>query len=160
MQRPSLACDNATMPVHSVFVAFGTTRPPTRAERIVAFLVRWAILALAVWVAASAVDGIHLEGFWSTVFVALILGLLNALVRPILFWLTLPITVLTFGLFLLVLNTAMLGLTAWIAGKFDDINFAIDGFWDAFWGALLIALVNWVVGWFVNPERIARRVAR
>lgn len=147
--------------MRTVFVAVSTTgRRPTRGERLVAFLVRWAVLAVAVWVAASAVSGIHLDGFRSTVFVALILGLLNALVRPVLFWVTLPITVLTLGLFLLVLNTAMLGLTAWIAGKFDDIHFAIDGFWDAFWGALIIAVVGWIIGWFVNPDRIARRVAR
>lgn len=125
-----------------------------------AFLVRWAVLTVAVWVAAGLVDGIHLDGWGSTILVALILGLLNAVLRPILFWVTLPVTVLTLGLFLLVLNTAMLGLTAWIAGKFDGINFSIDGFWDAFWGALIITLVSWVFGWFINPDRVARRVAR
>lgn len=125
-----------------------------------AFLVRWAVLTVAVWVAAGLVDGIHLDGWGSTILVALILGLLNAVLRPVLFWVTLPVTVLTLGLFLLVLNTAMLGLTAWIAGKFDGINFSIDGFWDAFWGALIITLVSWVFGWFVNPDRVARRVAR
>jgi len=126
----------------------------------VAFLVRWAVLTVAVWVAAGLVDGIHLDGFGSTVLVALILGLLNAVLRPILFWVTLPVTVLTLGFFLLVLNTAMLGLTAWIAGKFDSIDFSIDGFWAAFLGALIITLVSWIFGWFVNPNRIARSVAR
>lgn len=125
-----------------------------------AFLVRWAVLTVAVWVAAGLVDGIHLDGFGSTVLVALILGLLNAVLRPILFWVTLPVTVLTLGFFLLVLNTAMLGLTAWIAGKFDSIHFSIDGFWAAFLGALIITLVSWIFGWFVNPNRIARSVAR
>ena len=125
-----------------------------------AFLVRWAVLTVAVWVAAGLVDGIHLDGFGSTVLVALILGLLNAVLRPILFWVTLPVTVLTLGFFLLVLNTAMLGLTAWIAGKFDSIDFSIDGFWAAFLGALIITLVSWIFGWFVNPNRIARSVAR
>ncbi|MCK9519403.1 MAG: phage holin family protein [Dehalococcoidia bacterium] len=148
------------MHVRSVFVAVGSTRRPTRGEKLVAFFVRWAILAVAVWVAASLIDGIHLDGFGSTLLVALILGLLNALLRPVLFWITLPLTVLSLGLFLLILNTAMLGLTAWIAGKFDDIHLAIDGFWDAFWGALIISLVAWVIGWFVNADRIARRVAR
>jgi putative membrane protein len=146
--------------MRTIFVAVGTVDEPTRGEKLVAFLVRWAILAVAVWVAASLIDGIHLEGFWSTVLVALILGLLNALLRPLLFWITLPLTVLSLGLFLLVLNTAMLGLTAWIAGKFDSIHFAVDGFWDAFWGALIITLVSWVIGWFVDARRIARRVAR
>ncbi|MGE5596482.1 MAG: phage holin family protein [Hyphomicrobiales bacterium] len=145
--------------MRTIFVAFGAVRQPTRGERFAAFIVRWLILAVAVWVAAGLIDGIHLDGFGSTLLVALILGLLNALLRPILFWITLPITVLTLGIFLLVLNTAMLGLTAWIAGKFDSIHFSIDGFWDAFWGALIITIVSWVFGWFVNADRIARRVA-
>lgn len=146
--------------MRAVFVAIGAAREPTRGEQFVAFLVRWAVLTVAVWVAAWTIDGIHLDGWGSTILVALILGLLNAVLKPILFLVTLPITVLTLGLFLLVLNTAMLGLTAWIAGKFDDIHFAIDGFWDAFFGALIITVVSWVFGWFVNPERVARRVTR
>lgn len=134
-------------------------RQPTMAQRVVAFLVQWAILAVAVWVAAKLVDGIHLQGWESTVIVALILGLLNALLRPILFWVSLPLTVITFGLFLIVLNALMLWLTDKIAENFDDLLFAIDSFWwDAIWGALIISLVGWVLGWFVKPEDIAKRV--
>ncbi|KAA0231251.1 hypothetical protein EDM76_11015 [bacterium] len=108
-------------------------------------------------VAAWAVGGIHLEGWESTLIVALILGLLNATIRPLLFWLSLPLTCLTFGFFVLVLNTAMLGLTAWIAGKFDRIHFAIDGFWDAFWGAIIISLVAWALGWLARPAGRSRQ---
>lgn len=141
--------------MRGVFVSVGTGRPrrPGVAERLLEFAVRWALLSVGVWVAAWAVDGIHLDGWESTIIVALILGLLNATIRPLLFWLSLPFTCLTFGFFVLVLNTAMLGLTAWIAGKFDRIHFAIDGFWDAFWGALIISLVAWVLGWFVRMPR-------
>ncbi|MCC7363620.1 MAG: phage holin family protein [Dehalococcoidia bacterium] len=138
----------------------GVVRQPTKTERFIAFLVRWAVLTVAVWVAAAIVDGIHLEGWRSTIVVALILGLLNAVLRPVLFWVSLPVTVLTLGLFVLVLNTAMLALTAWIAGKFDSIHFSIDGFWDAFFGALIISLVSWVLGWFVNADKVARGAGR
>ena len=128
---------------------------------MVAFLVRWAMLAIAVWLAAEIVDGIHLGGWQSTLVVALILGLLNALLKPILFWVSLPLTIITFGLFLIVLNAIMLWLTDWIAGHFDDLEFQIDDFWwDAIWGAIIISLVTWVIGWFIKPEKVARRVAR
>ena len=125
-----------------------------------AFVVRWLILSAAVWVAAWLIGGIHLDGWESTLLVGLILGLLNAIVKPVLFLIALPLTVLTLGFFLLILNTAMLGLTAWIAGKFDSIHFAIDGFWDAFWGALIIAIVGWFLGAIVKPNRVAREMSR
>ncbi len=128
---------------------------------MVAFLVRWAILSVAVWVAAELVDGIFLEGWESTVLVALILGLLNASIRPILFWLSLPFTVVTFGLFLIVLNALMLWLSDWIAGWFDDLHFAVEDFWwDAILGAIIISIVTWVFGLFISPEKVARSVAR
>ena len=135
-------------------------RPATRGERGVAFIVRWLILSAAVWVAAWIVGGIHLGGWQSTLIVGLILGLLNAVLRPLLVFISIPLLVLTLGLFSLIVNTAMLGLTAWIAGKFDSIDFAIDGFWDAFWGALIIAIVGWLLGLVVNPKRVAREMAR
>lgn len=125
-----------------------------------AFLIRWVILSVSVWIAAALVDGIHLEGWESILLVGLILGLLNAFLKPLLFLVSLPLTVLTLGLFLLIINTAVLALTAWIAGQFDDINFSIDGFWDAFFGALIISVVGWLFGFLVNPDRTARGVVR
>lgn len=152
------ACHNGAM--RAILVSVGAIRRPTMGERVVAFAVRWAVLTLAVWVAAWLVDGIVLQGWKSTVLVALILGLLNAILKPLLFWVSLPVTVLTLGLFLLLINTGLLALTAWIAGQFDGIQFAIDGFWAAFLGALIISVVSWVMGWFVKPEDVARNVAR
>jgi len=126
---------------------------------VVAFLVRWAILSVAVWVAAEMVDGIHLEGWESTVLVALILGLLNASIKPILYFLSLPVTVVTFGLFLIVLNAIMLWLTDWIADQFDDLLFEIDDFWwDAILGAIIISIVSWALGQFIKPEKVARQL--
>ena len=149
--------------MHQRTFVFGRSwdlREPSRGERLVAFVIRWLITAAAVWVAAAIVGGIELEGWRSTLLVALILGLLNAVLKPLLFWVSLPITVLTLGVFYLVLNAAMLGLTAWIAGKFESIHFAVDGFWAAFWGAVIISVVSWLIGLIVNPKRIARDLSR
>ena len=149
--------------MHQRTFVFGRSwdlREPSRGERLVAFVIRWLITAAAVWVAAAIVGGIELEGWRSTLLVALILGLLNAVLKPLLFWVSLPITVLTLGVFYLVLNAAMLGLTAWIAGKFESIHFAVDGFWAAFWGAVIISIVSWFIGLVVNTKRIARDLAR
>jgi putative membrane protein len=134
-------------------VLLGRARQPSRGEQVVAFLVRWAILSVAVWVAAELVDGIFLEGWESTVIVALILGLLNVAVKPILFFLSLPLTVVTFGLFLIVLNAIMLWLTDWIAGQFDDLQFAVEDFWwDAILGAIIISIVSWAIQLFIAGE--------
>ncbi|MCC6383272.1 MAG: phage holin family protein [Dehalococcoidia bacterium] len=124
-----------------------------------AFVIRWLITAVAVWVAAQVVGGVHLAGWGSTLAVAFILGLLNAFLKPILFWGSILLTILTFGLFAILINTALLALTAWIAGKFDNVHFAVDGFWDAFWGAVIISLVSFVLSRLIGPDRLARRIA-
>lgn len=135
----------------------GWRRAPSGGERLVAFLIRWLITAVGVWLAAQVVGGIHLEGWGSTLAVALILGLLNAFLRPSLFWGSILLTILTFGIFAILINTALLALTAWIAGKFDSVHFAVDGFWDAFWGAVIIGLVSFVLSRLIRPDRLARR---
>lgn len=132
---------------------------PSRGSRAVEFVVRWLITAAAVWVAAALIGGIHLDGWRSTLLVALILGLLNAYLKPLLVIGALPALIMTLGFFLILINTALLALTAWIAGKFDSIKFEVDGFWSAFFGAVLISLVSFVLSRIFNPGRIARRVA-
>src|SRR5687768_13212493 len=99
---------------------------PLTRERLLTLGLRWLMLALAVWVAAEVVPGIHLEGLTSTLMVALILGLLNLYVKPVLTLITLPLTLITFGLFLLVLNAIMLLLASWIAGWFESLEFHVD----------------------------------
>lgn len=141
-----------------VIARTGIKRPESRETKLVTFIVRWLITAAAVWVAAELVGGIHLEGWKSTLLVALILGLLNVYLKPLLIVLGLPALVLSLGLFLIVINTALLGLTAWIAGKFDSIHFAIDGFWDALFGAIIISIVSWLLSMLINPGKIARRI--
>ena len=117
--------------------------------------IRWLLLAVAVWVAAELIEGIHLEGVMSILFVAGILGLLNLIVRPVLVLFSLPITVLTLGLFLVVINAVLLGLTDWIANIDSDIRFSVDGIGAALAGAVVISLASLVLGFFINPDRIA-----
>jgi len=106
------------------------------------FLVlRLVINGAALWVAATFIAGITIEGTAALVGTALIFGVVNAVVKPLARLLGCPLTCLTVGLFLLVINALMLVLTAWIAGRFD-LSMHVDGFWAAFWGALLIAVVS------------------
>jgi putative membrane protein len=124
-------------------------------SRLLSLAIRWVVLAIGVWAAAELLSGIHLEGWESTFLVALILGLLNLYLRPILVLLALPVTILTLGLFIIVINAALLGLTSWIAGQIDSIHFAVDGFGDALLGALIISAISLLIGIFVKPDRIA-----
>jgi putative membrane protein len=105
---------------------------------MVGFLLRAAITALGLWVASEIFNGLSFDSASKLVVAALLLGVVNAFVRPLAFILTLPLTVLTLGLFLLVLNAAMVGLVAWLVPGFE-----IAGFWTAIGAALVVSLVSW-----------------
>lgn len=112
-------------------------------------LLVWVASAFSLWATAELVPGIGIEGFFpNAFFAALVLGLLNAVLRPLLVLLTLPVSVLTLGLFLLVINAGMLGLAAW----FLD-GFTVDGFGSAVFGAIVLSLVSGVVSWFTRPRQ-------
>ena len=111
------------------------------------FLVRWAIVALSLWIADALVPGMQIRGAGTLLVAALLLGFVNAVVRPVLVVLTLPVTVVTLGLFLLVVNAAMLALVAAMLG-----GFTLSGFWAALFGSLVVSLVGWVVSWNVGPK--------
>jgi putative membrane protein len=102
-------------------------------------ILRALVGALGLWVASKLVSGLHVDGTATLLIAAVLLGLVNAIVRPVLFVLTLPLTVVTLGLFLFVLNAAMLGLTAALLPGFQ-----IDGFWAAVFGAIVIGVVCWL----------------
>jgi len=106
---------------------------------MVGFLLRAAISALGLWVASQIFGGLHFASPAKLAVAAILLGIVNAVVRPLAFVLTLPITVLTLGLFLLVLNAGMVALVAWIVP-----GFTISGFWTAVGTALIVSLVSWV----------------
>jgi len=109
-------------------------------------VLQWLIVAAGVWVAAQLVPGITLEGWESTLIVGAILGLLNLFVRPVLKLVSLPLIILSFVLFVIVINTGLLALTAWIAGQFDGIIFDIEDFLAALLRAVVITLASFVIG--------------
>jgi putative membrane protein len=114
------------------------------------FLLRLLINAAALWAAIQLVDGIeHRGSWWSLLFVALVFGLLNASVKPLLKLLSLPIIILTLGLFLFVINALMLLMTGWVSGLFN-LGFHVDGFWDAFLGGLIVTVVSLVLSIFTG----------
>lgn len=115
-------------------------------------IIRWLMLAFSVWVAAEVVSGIYLEGLTSILIVSAILGLLNLYLRPILVLVSLPITLLTFGLFLLIINAGLLMLADWLADISDEIQFSVESFGAALLGAIVISLVNLVLGMIIRPS--------
>jgi putative membrane protein len=122
----------------------------------VRFIIRTIAAAVALWVAIQFVPGIEVNTpantarYWGVLLVvALIFGIVNAIVKPIVKALGCAIIVLTLGLFLLVINAVMLLLTSWIAGELD-IPFQVDNFYPAaFWGAVIISVVSWLLGLFI-----------
>ncbi len=111
------------------------------------FLVRLAIGAAGLWLASAIVPGMRIEGPGTLVAAALLLGFANAVVRPVVVLLTLPITVVTLGLFLLVINAGMLGLTASLLGGFH-----LAGFGSALLGSIVVSLTSWVASWTIGPK--------
>lgn len=107
-------------------------------------LFRWLVVSVSLFVAARVVPGIHAARNSWTLFVimAAILGLVNAVVRPVLKLLSCPLIILTLGLFLLVINGLTLWLASSIAVNWLHVGFYVRGFWPAFWGALLVSLIS------------------
>jgi len=115
-------------------------------------LKRWLISSFSLFVAAWLVPGIRAEGNAMAVYfvMAIILGLINLTVKPILTLLSLPITILTLGLFMLVVNAIMLWLASAIAVTLFHIGFYVDGFWAAFLGALIVSVVSMILSSFIE----------
>jgi putative membrane protein len=108
---------------------------------------RWVLNAFALWVVSEIVPGIHADGVFATLVAALVLGVLNALVRPFFLLLTLPINLLTLGLFTFVINALMLELTGSMVK-----GFAVDSFGAALVGALVLSLVSFLLNVFINDR--------
>jgi putative membrane protein len=111
------------------------------------FAIRLAICALSLWVASVIVPGVHIVGLGTLVVAALLLGFVNAVVRPILILLTIPLTIVTLGLFLLVINAATFGLVAALLP-----GFTVSGFFAALFGSIVVGLTGWIVSWNVGNE--------
>jgi len=116
------------------------------------FILRWMINIVAIYAAIWIVDGISLESGWISVFwLALIFGLINAFVRPLLKLLTCPLILLTLGLFTLLINTFLFWLTSQV-GQFFGIDLVITGFWPAFLGGLVVSVVSVVMSLILRDE--------
>ena len=121
------------------------------------FVLRALISAIGLWIATRWVGGIRIDNAGTLVLAGLLLGLVNAVVRPILVILTLPITILSLGFFLLIVNTAMVALVASMLQGFHIYG----GFWSAFETALIVWIIGWLASWLIGPRgRIDVRVHR
>lgn len=110
-------------------------------------IIRWLVLTAAIMFASYVLDGIQVKGFFSALFAAAILGILNAFFRPILIILTLPINILSLGLFTFIINALLLKMASGVISGFD-----VYGFWSAVFGSLLISLVSWALSSFINEQ--------
>lgn len=118
------------------------------------FLLTWLVAAVSLVITAKIVPGIAIVSFPAAMLAAVLIGFVNAVVRPLITVLTLPLTILTLGLFLLVVNAVSLSLASWLAGVFD-IGFRVQGFWPAFFGAIVLSFVSGLISRFVNVERFS-----
>jgi len=111
------------------------------------FFLRTLITILGLLLASAIIPGVEIHGTGSVIIAAVLLGLVNGFVRPVAFLLTLPITILTLGLFLFILNAAMFGL---VAAMLD--NFVVAGFWSAIFGSLVVSLTSTLASWYIGPD--------
>ena len=115
------------------------------------FILQAVVTALGLWLSAYLVPGVEFLATGSLIAAAVLLGLVNAVVRPILVFVTFPLTVITFGLFLLVVNAATIGLTAMFLG-----GFVVDGLWAGIGAVIVTGVVSWVVGSVIPDDRLSR----
>ena len=111
------------------------------------FFARAIIVALGLWLATAWVPGVYIDSPGTLILAGVLLGIVNSVIRPIAIVLTLPMTVLTLGFFLLVINAGMVGLVAWILPGMH-----VAGFWSAFWCAVVVSLTGMVGSWFIGPK--------
>ena len=109
--------------------------------------IRWLILTVAILSAAYLLDGIEVRGFTSAFFAAAVLGILNAVLRPVLIILTLPLNILSLGLFTFVINAFLLKMASGVIPGFE-----VHGFWPALFGSLIISLVSWLLSSLINDR--------
>jgi putative membrane protein len=119
------------------------------------FFYRLVITALGLWAAATIVPGVHIDGWGNLVVAALLLGIVNAVIRPVILILTLPLTVLTLGLFILVVNGFSLALVAWVMP-----GFTLSGLGPAILGSIVVGLTSWLGSAFVGGSGRIERYRR
>lgn len=110
-------------------------------------LVRWLVLTIGIMITSYLIKGIQVSGFLAAFFAAAFLGILNAFFRPILLILTLPLTILTLGLFTFIINAILLMMVSGVIPGFE-----VHGFWSAVFGSLLISIISWLINSFINEK--------
>ena len=118
------------------------------ARNLMLLLIKLAVNALALLVAAQMLHGIQFDNWQATLAAAVVLALVNTYLRPLVLVLTLPFNIITLGLFTLVVNALMLKLVSWFIPAFH-----VEGFWTAVGGALIISIVSCLLNWFLNPGK-------
>ena len=111
-------------------------------------LIKWIILTASILVVSYLLDGIKVDNFLTALFAAALLGILNSVVRPLLILLTLPINLITFGIFIFIINAALLMLVSHVI-----TGFHVAGFWTAVFGSILISITNALLNWFIKDNR-------
>lgn len=114
---------------------------------MIGFLLRAAIVALGLWLATVWVPGVYIDSPRTLLLAGILLGIVNSIIRPIAILLTLPMTIVTLGFFLLVINAGMVALVAWMLPGMH-----VASFWSAFWTSVLVSLVSFVGSWFVGGK--------
>ena len=114
---------------------------------MIGFLLRAAIVALGLWLATLWVPGVYIDSPTTLLLAGILLGVVNSIIRPIAILLTLPMTIITLGLFLLVINAGMVALVAWMVPGMH-----VAGFGSAFWASVLVSLTGMVGSWFIGPK--------
>jgi len=122
-------------------------------DHLTPLLLHWSITALSLWVASHIFGGIRFDDLSSLIVSALLLGFANAIVKPLLIVMTLPLTFLTFGLFLLVINALMILLVARLVR-----GFSVSSFWTAFFASIFISLLSFAIGAFVTADNPAQSI--
>lgn len=118
-------------------------------------IIRWLVITVAILLASTIVPGIRVDTLTTAIIAAAVLGIINVFLRPVLVVLTLPLTILTLGIFTFVLNALLLLLVAHIVPEFK-----INGFFSAFLGALIISIVSWIANRFINKPKVNNRQKR
>lgn len=117
-------------------------------------ILQWLINALAIVVAVKIVDGISFHGeWWYMIVIGSLFGLVNSSIKPIIRFFTYPIIIVTLGIFTLIINASMLGLTALISRPLK-LGFEVTGFWPAFWGALIVSIISTVLSWMTGQKAL------
>ena len=114
---------------------------------MIGFLLRAAIVALGLWLATWWVPGVQIDSPATLLLAGILLGIVNSVIRPIAILLTLPMTLITLGLFLLVINAAMVALVAWMLPGMH-----LAGFGSAFWASVVVSLTSMVGSWYIGPK--------